>query len=118
MISGSQITLANAHPTRGRVSSTIFYKEGSGIGLKVSECAPIGPYFEGSGSNPTGHKTLPRDVPPGKMTCLQFFCGKVSTLKIWESKKMCKIRRDFGQIQSLTADIPGSDQSIKNRNSS
>jgi len=39
-----------------------------------------------------------------------------STLKFWRAKKS-EIRRDFGQLQILIADIPRTEKDIENRKS-
>jgi len=47
----------------------------------------------------------------GALTRVQNFWGHCP-LKIWEGKKTSKIWRDFRQLSTLTANIPGRDDDI------
>ena len=57
-------------------------------------------------------ETCPRDVPRGRDKNSVHIFGGQYTKNLGE-QNTCKIRRDFGQLKSLTADISVTDRDIK-----
>ena len=107
-LKNDQVLLARPH--RGRESLLHFlFKRGSKIGLKFDISMPVA--FGGKGStfmklcHMTGHRV-------GMITYVQIFGAR--TPEIWEAKKS-KIRLDFKQLLTLTANILRTDLDIKTR---
>ena len=101
--------------TRSRTGVPLknYNRENLKFGLKFSICTP---YNFGTSGNILMKRFQATCREAGVITCVKFWEGP--TPKIWEGQKTSKFRRDFWQLSTLIANMPGTGRHIKNLKSS